>query len=326
MVVKKFLFSPKAGYIYVRIRGVYSRITAAEGTPEFDQQYWEILRGKPKISRTSWSALIASYRLSNRWTNLAVRTRSDYERVLIYIQEKNGSKDVTRLRRSDVIAAQNINSHRVRFANYVPQVMSILCEHARDLGWLSENPAKGVRKIKTPDEKLQPHLPWSDEAVQHFRSESTGIPRLIFELGVGSVQRPGDLIGFRWSDYDGDYLLLRQNKTGVRLKLPCTHALRTALNAVTEKKGLTILTDLTGRPLTYRRMAEIMREERSRLGLLAHDLHALRYRGVMELAWAGCTDEEIAAYSGHSSTEMIRKYAGEARQITRALQAREKRP
>ena len=45
----------------------------------------------------------------------------------------------------------------------------------------------------------------------------------------------------------------------------------------------------------------------------------------MELAWAGCDDDEIAAYSGHASKEMIRKYAGEARQITRARQARDKR-
>ena len=77
--------------------------------------------------------------------------------------------------------------------------------------------------------------------------------------------------------------------------------------------------------MDYRRLAEIMRGERERLGLLAHDLHALRYRGVMELAWSGCTDEEIEAYSGHTSKAMVRKYAGEARQIMRARQAREKR-
>jgi integrase len=72
-------------------------------------------------------------------------------------------------------------------------------------------------------------------------------------------------------------------------------------------------------------MAQIMRKERERLGLVDYDLHALRYRGVMELAWAGCDDDEIASYSGHSSKAMIRKYAGKARQTMRARQAREKR-
>ncbi len=72
-------------------------------------------------------------------------------------------------------------------------------------------------------------------------------------------------------------------------------------------------------------MAEIMRGERVRLGMQDFDLHALRYRGVMELAWAGCDDDEIASYSGHSSKDMIRQYAGEARQVMRAHQARAKR-
>jgi hypothetical protein len=72
-------------------------------------------------------------------------------------------------------------------------------------------------------------------------------------------------------------------------------------------------------------MAEIFLAERNRVGTREHDLHALRYRGVQELAWAGCSDEEIAGYSGHDSLDMIKKYAGEARQIMRARQAKVKR-
>ena len=37
------------------------------------------------------------------------------------------------------------------------------------------------------------------------------------------------------------------------------------------------------------------------------------------------TDDEIAAFSGRSSKDMIHKYAGEARQVMRARQAQEKR-
>ena len=45
----------------------------------------------------------------------------------------------------------------------------------------------------------------------------------------------------------------------------------------------------------------------------------------MELAWADCTDDEIASYSGYTSKAMIIKYAGKARQIMRARQAAAKR-
>lgn len=86
-----------------------------------------------------------------------------------------------------------------------------------------------------------------------------------------------------------------------------------------------ILCKRDGSKMTYRRLAEIMLAERQRLKLETYDLHAMRYRGVMELAWAGCTDDEIMGYSGHSTKDMVIKYAGAARQIMRAMQAREKR-
>lgn len=320
-MVKKYLWRHPRGYWFVRIKGRYFRIAAEEGTVEFDRQYWDILSGKRAEAKTSWKALIASYRRSDRWTKLKPRTRADYEDVFAYVEEKMGGRDVSRLIRKDVIAAQGANHHRVRFANYVPQVLSVLCEHAIDIGWRRDNPAKGVRRLSTPDERKQPHRPWPDRAVQKWRAEAGPLPRLIFELGVGSVQRPDDWTKFRWSDYDGDALRITQGKTDVALFLPCTALLKAALDAA-PKKGLTILTRQDGRPLPYRRMAQIMLDERKRLGLVDYDLHALRYRGVMELAWAGCDDDQIAAYSGHASKDMIRKYAGEARQMMRARQAR----
>jgi len=115
------------------------------------------------------------------------------------------------------------------------------------------------------------------------------------------------------------------------LVLPCTEMLKTALDAAKQELGATpiaarpILMKRDGNPISYRYMADLMLKERRRLGLEAFDLHALRYRGVKELAWAGCDDDEIAAYSGHATKDMIMKYAGEARQEMRARQARQKR-
>lgn len=196
--------------------------------------------------------------------------------------------------------------------------------------WLTDNPAKGIERLAVPKDRRQPHIPWPDAAVKKWRAEAGPLERLIFEIGVGSVQRPGDWVGFTWGDYDpaGDGTLrLRQNKGDVPLVLPCTVALDAA------KAGLPfaplphrhIITKQNGSRMEYRRLAEVMLAERRRLGLEAYDLHALRYRGVMELAWAGCDDDEIMSCSGHATKAMVRKYAGEARQIMRAKQARTKR-
>ena len=42
------------------------RITAEEGTAEFDQQYWEILSGKKVNVKTSWAALIDAMRETDK--------------------------------------------------------------------------------------------------------------------------------------------------------------------------------------------------------------------------------------------------------------------
>ncbi|MCA0997960.1 tyrosine-type recombinase/integrase [Alloyangia pacifica] len=322
---KRYLVETKPGFVYFRKNGKYlKRIDAPYPSPEFDRQYWEVLNGRGVEAKTSFKVLVASYRSSDRWEKLRPRTRSDYEKVLSYVEEKNGDRDATRTRRKDIIAAMEKNRHRTRFANYIPQVLSVLFEHAIDLGWIRENPAKGVRRISTPEARVQTHNPWPDWAVNKWRAEASPVARLIFELGVGSVQRPGDWTKFQWCDYDGSSLRISQGKTGKYLWLPCTGQLKTTLDCA-PRTGITILTKRDGSPMKYRDMARIMANERKRLDLMDFDQHALRYRGVMELAWSGCDDDEIASYSGHSSKDMIRKYAGEARQVMRARAAWEKR-
>ena len=316
------------------IKGVYHRIDAKEGTPEFDRIYWEILTGRKTQAKTSWNALMDDYLTSDRWNRLKPRTRTDYHKVMEYLREKVGTRDVKALTRAHVIEAQKANAHRTRFANYIAQMFVVLCEHAIDSGWIAQNPAKGVRPLDTPDTRKKDHIPWPDWAVDLFRAEASETARLIFEIGVGTVQRPGDWPGFTWGDYDptGDgSLRLRQNKTGQDLTLPCTQLLKTELEKVKARLGYVpiagkaILCGVTGSPMGYRYIADVMLKERKRLGLEAFDLHALRYRGIRELAWAGCSDDEIASYSGHKSKEMIAKYAGPARQEIRAKQARSKR-
>jgi integrase len=286
---------------------------------------------KRSETQRSWSAAVDLLRQSDRWAALSTRYRADLEPVLAYVVQKIGKRDVRRLTQADIYDSMDANKHRVRFANYIPVAVSLIAKVIIRKRWLTENPAAGIELLKVPKDRRKPHLPWTDAAVAKWRADAAPLPRLIFELGVGSVQRPGDLVDFTWGDYDGDCLSLRQNKTDKPLLLPCTTALKAALDAV--KAGLPflplptrhILTKADGTPMTYRRMAEVMRDERERLGLLAFDLHALRYRGVKELAWAGCDDDEIMSYSGHATKAMVRLYAGEARQEMAARRAREKR-
>ena len=329
--MKKYLWKHPEGRWYVRLKGKYHPIKAQEGTAEFDRLYWEILTGKRAEAKRSWSVLIELFCQSDKWANFSPRYRSDLEKVFQYLEEKIGKADVSRLTQPDIYDAMDKNKHRVRFANYIPTAISMLSKLAIRKRWRVDNPALDIEPLRVPKIRKKPHLPWPDWAVELMRAEGEPLARLIFEIGVGSVQRPGDWIGFTWGDYDGDTLKLRQNKTDMPLLLPCTRALKVALDQAKVDLGFSpmpnrhILTKATGDPMNYHSMAKIMIAERKRLDLMAFDQHALRYRGVMELAWAGCDDDEIASYSGHTTKAMIQKYAGEARQIMRARQAAAKR-
>lgn len=323
---KRFLWTPDGKRWFVRRKGKYQRIHAAPGTEAFDAEYWEILRGRV-TPRTSWAALIEAYRKSDIWAGLKGRTRADYERCFDYIVEKNGHKDMTRATARDATAAMDANRHRVRFGNYVVSAMSVLAEHARvELHWIKHNPFRGLRKREVPEDRRAPHIPWTDEAVAAFRAGATPRERLAFEIGLGSVQRPADWCRFNWSDYRDGRLSLTQGKTSKALALPVTAELAAVLDAArpADAEG-PILVALGGSRLTYGALAQLMLKARKRLGVQAYDLHALRYRGVMELAWAGCDDDEIMSYSGHDTKEMVIKYAGIARQQMRAETAAEKR-
>jgi integrase len=289
------------------------------------------MSGKHHAAKISWGALIDAMRETAKWADFSPRYRKDLDSVFEYLRDKIGHQEVARLTQADIYDAMEKNRHRIRFANYIPTAISMLSKQAIRKRWRKDNPAIDIEPLRVPKARQKPHLPWADWAVEKMRREGKALPLLIFEIGVGSVQRPGDWVTFQWGDYDGDTLKLRQNKTGKALTLPCTEALKAALDRTKVELGFAphpsrhILTRADGSAMDYRAMANVMLGERKRLGLVAFDQHALRYRGVMELAWEGCDDDEIASYSGHTSKAMIIKYAGEARQVMRARQAAAKR-
>lgn len=308
-------------------RGGRVRMHEKPGTPEFFAEYTRIMQSPlPVPAGKTWADLIDSYQRSSRFTALAPRTRKDYLKVLAYIESKWGKLDPRKLERHHVIKMQEANKDTVRFANYCVQVLSILCEHATDIGLMTkahQNPAKGVRSLKSD---RPPRQPWPQDLIEAFRQEAPigTRARLIFELCLGSGQRIADVLGLRWSDAGADGISLRQSKTGTSLFVPYTHHLRDVLSQA-HRRHIYIVADRVGRPITYRAAAHAIMQVRKRIGAEAYDIHALRHAAASELAEAGCTDEQIAAITGHASTAMVRRYSGAARQKARAKEAQSRR-
>lgn len=315
----------KKGVLYFQRRGwPTTRIKSAPGTAEFALEYAALLNGArlpPIPAGRTFSALVADYERSHRYRKLAPRTARDYDRVLVWARDKFGPLPVDRMQRKDVIRARDANAATLRFANYIIQVLRILFEHAHDIGWVDTNPAKGVALLKSGN---APREPWPDDKIEAFRAHASGHTLLIFELCLGTGQRIGDVLRMRWSDIEGDGVHVVQGKTGARLWVPFTPRLRAVLSA-TPKIGVTLCAYGRGRPMSYRAAAARIMEARKQIGAEAHDIHSLRYSAAAELARAGCSDELIAAVTGHATAAMVRKYSGPVLQKVRAIEAQERR-
>lgn len=294
--------------------------------PDFLEQYQIAKRGhRPALPQgRTFKRLIAEYRASPRWTRLAPRTRKDYEKVLNWAEATFGDLSPHRMERRHVIRAQAENAERMRFANYIVQVLSVLFEQAIDLGWITHNPAKGIRLLKSEGEDL--HKPWPIEKIGAYTAAAGfGTPaRTIMELAIGTGQRIGDLLKMRWDWIDGEGISLRQGKTRTALWIPFTPRLAGYL-AELPRKSLTIIAGADGRPLQYFTAAKTVMAIRKQIGAEEFTIHGWRYTAAAELAAAGASDEEVQAITGHKSRAMVVKYAGAQRQRAHATAAQAKR-
>ena len=316
----------KKGVLYFQRRGYKTtRIKAEAGTPAFALEYAALLNGAtvaPEGRKRTIKALVAEYIASKKYRDLAPRTAKDYDKVLAWIVGRFGEVEAKMVRQQDIVRAQDKQAGKMRFANYIVQVFRVVLGWGVRIGWLTENPAKGIAMLETKAEKRQP---WPQAVIERYRTAATGRALLIFELCLGTAQRIGDVLNMRWSDIDGDGLLVRQSKTGAALWVPITPRLQSVLDA-TPRIGETICAHgKDGRPLKYSAASQAVRDVRDAIGARAYDIHGLRYSATAELAEAGCSDELIASITGHKTTLMIAKYAGPARQKARAKEAQRMR-
>lgn len=299
----------------------------APDAPEFLERYMAARRGispLPEPAGRTFRRLIRAYRDSTRWARLAPRTKADYEKVLAWADATFGDMDPARMERRHVLRARDENRERLRFANYIVQVLSVLFEQAIDMGWQTHNPARGISLLRRAGES--PHRPWPDDLITAYTAAAPhGSPaRTVMELCIGTGQRIGDVLAMRWDHIRDGGIEVRQSKTTTRLWIPFTPRLAAYLDRL-PRRALTIAASPDGRPLTYNAAAHAVMQIRKAISAEDYTIHGWRYTAAAELAAAGCTDDEIQAITGHKARAMVVKYAGPARQQRHALSAQRRR-
>jgi len=298
------------------------------GTPEFWDHYNRLLKGRDPIAvKRNFEALILSYFESDAYKKLKPRTQADYRKYISHIRVIWGEKDPQKIETHHIYELHRANAQRWRQANYLVQVMVVLMNHARLIGFLKKehgNPARGIPLFKQQSEGWEP---WPDDVRGEFEKAATSRARLVYELCLGTGQRIGDVLKIRWSHIEGGAYDFTQGKTDKPLWIPLTDRLEAFLESV-ERKGLTVITDKDGRPVSYRTVAEEMRKVKAKMehpDAANYVTHGLRKNATIELYQSGCDDEMVRAVTGHSGVEMLKKYGGMVRQRELATRAQDAR-
>lgn len=139
---------------------------------------------------------------------------------------KLGQLQVGGIQRKEIIRARQTSADKMRFANYIAQVVRILLEHVIDLGWRSDNPAKGVKLLCSGAPAREA---WPRDMIDEYRTDASGRALLIFKMCLETGQRIGDVLRMRWSDIDGEGLVIRQGKTKAKFRIPITPRLNVIL-------------------------------------------------------------------------------------------------
>ena len=325
----KYVYEDRGYLRFIRrARGQSVMIKEVFGTPEFWEQYNKLLKGREPVPvKRNFESLALSYFESNRFKKLKPRTRADYRKYIGHIREIWGDKDPQKIETQHIYELHRANATRWRQANYLVQVMVNLMNHARLIGFLKKehgNPAKGIPLFQQQSEGWEP---WPDDMRDEFESVASPRTRLIYELCIGTGQRIGDVLKMRWDHFKDGAYDFTQGKGDKRVWIPLTDRLALYLTTVL-KKGLTVITDKDGRPVSYRTIAQEMRKVKAAMQhpeAAKYVTHGLRKNATIELYQSGCDDEMVKAVTGHSGVEMLKKYGGRIRQRELATRAQDAR-
>jgi integrase len=272
------------------------------GTPEFIASYNEAVARKVTPPRGSLLILLQQYQASEDFIRLAAATRRSYIALIKRIEKAFGDFPLAALtdRRTrgifmtwrDKIATESGR----RQADYAWTVLARALSWGFNRGVVDANPCeRGGRLYRgSRAERI-----WTDADEAMFLERAPAHLHLPLLLALWTGQRQGDLLRLPWSAYDGEYIQLRQSKTGRRVKIKVGAPLKTALDA-TPKRSTIILTNSESKPWTSDGFRASWGKACKVAGVVGVTFHDLRGTAVTRFALMEATEAEIAYVTGLS--------------------------
>jgi integrase len=314
-----------------RRKGLEVAIPGRPGEEAFEAAYSAALEGKPKpieIVRLPNAALPRTLRAAWRmhvqsaeWRALRQTSKDQYtnraERLLAMPVNVGGTltfSDVAvgELRRRHVknlLAAMSDRPHSAADCLIMLRKMIVV---ALDEEWILHDPTHRLRYSP----KIEGHRAWTDEERHKFEKHYPlgTMQRTIYALALYTGQRRGDLVRFRWADFETNQIDFVQQKTGKRLRLPVLAHLRAALKAA-PRHGEYVLSTVKGEQRSAEGLTNDWGRWTERAGLTeGATIHGLRKTLGKLLAEQGATTRELMDALGHDAIAHAELYSREAEQ------------
>jgi integrase len=270
----------------------------------FGDSYTAMLghRNRSEQSPFTVADLADKFEASAEFGQLAEGTRKFYTAQLKHVREHLGKFPINGLKRKHVAEVVNnrLGEHNGT-RNGVLAVVGVIYTYARRMDLTEARPAADIKPFKTGQ-----HEPWPVEVLNAGLEAEHDRTRLAIALLYHTGARIGDAVCFRWSDIREGMIFYTAQKTGAEMEVRL-HKDLLAILAETPKRGITIITNHLGQPMTD----QVIRKELKKFAAeQGHDLvpHGLRKNAVNALLEAGCTVAEVQAITGQSF-KMVEHYA-----------------
>jgi len=304
-VAKRLADGTKATYYYAWKGG--PRLPGKPGDPAFITAYNEAIATKADQPVGTLQSILNTYQSSSKFIELSARTQKDYIRNIRQIETEFSAFPIEALSdrrcRGEFLAWRDRMALKSkRQADYIYATLAAILAWANDRGLVPLNPCERPGRLYKAD---RADIIWSEADEAAFLTTAPQRLRLAYLLAVWTGQRQGDLLRLPWAAYDGTHITLKQSKTKARIKIPVATPLKAALDA-TSKVAITILTTTKKTSWTTDGFKTSWRKAAKNAGINGPTFHDLRGTAVTRLALSGCTNAEIASFTGHSLEDIDR--------------------
>jgi integrase len=159
-----------------------------------------------------------------------------------------GDMPAATMKREHIVKLMTQRANKPDSANGLRKVLRAMMQHAVETGIRQDDPTRDVKAIRVKTTGIHS---WTDDEIKQFEAKySVGTrERLAFALLLGTGQRVSDIVAMGRQHIRGDYIHVRQVKTGAELDIPILPELA-AILADSPANNLTFITTKFGKPFT----------------------------------------------------------------------------